>query len=426
MRLGISKPLAAGFVALSALAVAACGGSGTRAVAGATNRSTGAEKVVDIYSSLPKRGPSAAAAAALEKGAWLALARAGYRAGRFRVDYTPLDDSGDPTGWDPSQTAANARRAAADPLTVFYIGEFDDEASEVSMPILNEAGIPQVSPSNTDIGLTNTQPTAGPAKTTRYAPTGTRTYLRIVPTDAIEGEADLLAMKQAGCTAVAVTDDGETYGAGLAKLVEAEKRYYTLDVTGETTLDPDGPGLRQALLTVKHERPTCILLAGIASKATVRVTREIHLALPAARIFAPDGMCTSAWTNPKDGGVPPAIGRLIECTAVTLSLTDYPGGKDFLAAYRARYHVSDPSPYAILGYEAMSLGLSTIAGLGADGDSKSGVLGALFSTTDRHSVLGTYGFDRDGDTTLRSFGLYKVGSQGDPTFVRTITPPRLL
>ena len=42
----------------------------------------------------------------------------------------------------------------------------------------------------------------------------------------------------------------------------------------------------------------------------------------------------------------------------------------------------------------MKLGLSTIAGLGANGDSKLAVLSALFATTDRHSVLGTYGFDQ--------------------------------
>ena len=74
----------------------------------------------------------------------------------------------------------------------------------------------------------------------------------------------------------------------------------------------------------------------------------------------------------------------------------------------------------------MRLGLSTIAGLGANGDSKSAVLSALFSTANRHSVLGTYSFNKDGDTTLKSFGLYKVGASGNPVFVRTITPARVL
>ena len=153
------------------------------------------------------------------------------------------------------------------------------------------------------------------------------------------------------------------------------------------------------------------------------MTDAFHSARPTARIFGPGGMCTSAWTNPRDGGVSAAIDPLIECTAVTLTLSAYPGGEAFLAAYKARFGIADPSPYAILGYEAMSLGLSTIADLGEKGDSKSAVLSALFATTDRHSVLGTYGFDHNGDTTLRSFGLYKVGRGGNPTFVRTITPP---
>ena len=69
--------------------------------------------------------------------------------------------------------------------------------------------------------------------------------------------------------------------------------------------------------------------------------------------------------EPPDGGVPASIDPLIQCTSLAQSLTAYPGGKAFLAAYKAKYGVADPNPYAIYGYEAMKLGLSTIAGLGA-------------------------------------------------------------
>jgi branched-chain amino acid transport system substrate-binding protein len=71
----------------------------------------------------------------------------------------------------------------------------------------------------------------------------------------------------------------------------------------------------------------------------------------------------------------------------------------------------------------MKLGLDTISGLGADGNDKQKVLDALFATKDRHSVLGTYGFDSNGDTTLTSYGLYSVGSDGNPVFEKTLTPP---
>ena len=50
------------------------------------------------------------------------------------------------------------------------------------------------------------------------------------------------------------------------------------------------------------------------------------------------------------------------------------------------------------------------------------MLSGLFATKNRNSVLGTYGFDTNGDTTLKSYGLYKVGTNGEPVFFKTITP----
>jgi ABC-type branched-subunit amino acid transport system substrate-binding protein len=107
----------------------------------------------------------------------------------------------------------------------------------------------------------------------------------------------------------------------------------------------------------------------------------------------------------------------------TQGLTTYPGGQAFLAAYKAAYGVASPDPYSIYGYEAMQLGLKTIAKLGAQGNSKSAVVKALFATTNYQGAIGTYGFDKNGDTTLKSYGLYKVGPDGNPLFDKTITVP---
>ena len=136
------------------------------------------------------------------------------------MKYTSLDDStARRASGIRAQTAANARKAASDSKAVYYIGEFNSGASEVSIPILNNAGIPQVSPANTYVGLTTNEPGSAPGEPDKYYPTGTRTYLRIVPRDSIQAAADLMAMKAAGCTKVAVANDKEAYGAGLAALL---------------------------------------------------------------------------------------------------------------------------------------------------------------------------------------------------------------
>ena len=38
----------------------------------------------------------------------------------------------------------------------------------------------------------------------------------------------------------------------------------------------------------------------------------------------------------------------------------------------------------------------------------------------RSSVLGTYSFDQNGDTTLTDYGVYKVGADGNPAFEKAI------
>jgi len=413
------------FLVGALVALAGCGSSSnTTPKTTKTTTPSSSSKTVDIYSSLPLQGSSNAQTIPMVNGIKLALAQAGGKAGPWTVNYTSLDDSTAAAGgYDVTQTAANARKAASDPKTVYYIGEFNSGASEVSIPILNEAGIPQVSPANTYVGLTVAIKGASAAgEPGKYYPTGKRTYLRIVPLDTIQAAADLDAMKQAGCTRVAVANDKTPYGAGLATLLELTKGMYGITITSNTGIDPKAPNYRSYAATIKGQGANCFEFAGIVSNGGVQITKDVHTAIPTAKIFGPDGMCTNTWTAASAGGVPASIDPLIECTVATQDLSAYPGGKTFLAQYKKAYGVSDPDPYAIYGYEAMELGLNTIAGLGAQGDSKAAVLKALFATKARQSVLGTYGFNANGDTTLTAYGLYKVGSNGDPVFYKTITP----
>jgi branched-chain amino acid transport system substrate-binding protein len=431
-----AKAISVCLIVGSLLLLAACGSSNSSsssssAAAGAPASSSssasggGGGSTIDIYSSLPLQGASTAQTDPLVNGIKLALSQANNKAGSFTVNYQSLDDSTAAAGkWDPGQTAANARKVAGDPKAVYYMGEFNSGASEVSIPILNQAGVPMVSPANTYVGLTTNLPGSAPGEPQKYYPTGKRNYLRIVPIDSIQAAADLIAMKQAGCTKVAVANDKEAYGQGLATLLGLEKGFYGVTITSDTGIDPTSPNFRSYASTIQGQGADCFFFAGIVSNGAVQITKDVHAALPKAKIFGGDGVCTDSYTAQKKGGVPAAIDPLMECTVATQDLEAYPGGKAFLAAYKAKYGSANPDPYAIYGYEVMKLGLDTIAKLGAKGNDKSAVLAALFATTSRSSVLGSYGFDKNGDTTLKSYGLYKVGSDGEPVFLKTITPTK--
>jgi branched-chain amino acid transport system substrate-binding protein len=56
-----------------------------------------------------------------------------------------LDDTGGGSRWTLAAVGANARRASEDSTTVGYIGEPDAAAARFSRPILESAGIAQLS-----------------------------------------------------------------------------------------------------------------------------------------------------------------------------------------------------------------------------------------------------------------------------------------
>jgi branched-chain amino acid transport system substrate-binding protein len=402
----------------SAIAIAACGSSSS---SGGGGGGGGGANTIDIYSSLPLKGAVSAQTLPTVNGIKLALDQAGGKAGQWTVNYVSLDDSTatSPTNYDLNQCQADARKAATDPKAVFYIGEFNSGCSKVVIPILNQAGIPEVSPANTYVGLTTNDPGSAPGEPQVYYPTGKRNYLRLVPRDTIQGIAGLVAMKHDGCTRVAVANDKTPYGAGLATQLQLHAAANGITVTGNTPLDPTAPNYRAYAASIKSQGVNCVYTA-FNPPGEVELVKDINAALPKAHIYGGDGVCSGGETNPKMGGFPASIAPLFQCTVATQGLTAYPGGRTFLAAYKAKYGVANPDPYAIYGYESMKLALDTISKLGANGNSKSAVLAALFGITSRHSVLGTYGFDKNGDTTLKSYGLYKVGPDGNPAFERSI------
>jgi len=415
----------AGSVLTLALGLAACGSSNKSSGGGggSTTSSGGGGATVDVYSSLPLQGASSPQTTAMVKGIRLALSQAGNKAGKTTVKYTSLDDSIAQTGaWDPGQTAQNARKVAQDSKAVGYIGEFNSGASAVSIPILNQAGVPQVSPANTYVGLTTSEPGSEKGEPQKYYPTGKRTYLRIVPRDLIQAKALLTLMKQNGCTKIGVANDKDTYGAGLARTIQfaAGQTGQKSQIVSDQGIDKQAPNFRSYASTLKAKGVNCFLFSGITANGAVQLMKDVHAALPSAKLYGPDGICESGFTNPSKKGAPADVTKNFQCTVATLNLSAYPGGQNFLKAYKAKYGDAHPDPYAIYGFEGMKLFIDTIKKLGDKGSDKSAVLDALFATKNRSSVLGTYSFDQNGDTSLTDYGVYKVGGDGNPTFFKAI------
>ena len=418
----LNRAVAAGLL-LPALAfgVVACGDDDepSGGSADTTTDAAPAGGEVTVYSSLPLQGAQRPQTTDMVNGIKLALKQAGNKAGPFTVKYVSKDDSSAQAGtWTAENVSANARAAAQDESTAAYIGEFNSGASAISIPILSDAHIPQISPANTAVGLTSDEPGAEPGTPAKYYPSGFRNYTRIVPKDTIQGAALATIMKKDGCAKVAMANDKEVYGAGLGRNIEIAGKAQSLNIIFNQGIDPKAPNYRSLAARAKSQGADCFVFAGITSNNGVQIYKDFSAAIPKAKLYGPDGVAESGFFDPKEGGIPASVAKKVKLTVATLSADSYGAvGKKFFEDFEAEYGDKNPNPYSIYGYEAMSLAMDAI--VRSKTGKKDDVVKALFATKDRDSPLGTYSIDENGDTTLTDYGVYKIEG-GQQVFLETV------
>ena len=402
--------------------VAALSGCGSKD-AGATAATRIPGKTLTVYVSAPLTGASRVSGTAVVDGARLALAQAHDRVGEYRIALKVLDDATvQRGGWDPGQTTINARAAVLDPTTIGYVGELNSGASAISIPPLNRAGIPQVSPMSTAVGLTSSAPGAFPGEPQKYYPSGVRTFARVVPNDTVQAVAQVRVQQSMGCKRVYVLDDGEVDGADTARSYLVAAHSAGLQVLGIQAFTRGAATYEPLALSLAQLHPDCLLVSADTESGAVLLTTQLAAAMPEAKIFGSAGLAETTYADPAHGGLPLAVDPRVLITAPTLGPRQYPAAEHtFTAAFDRRY--GSVQPDAIFGYEAMSLLLGAIDRATEHGTRpavRSKVRAALFSTRDRTSVLGTYSIDANGDTTLRRYGVYAIVA-GRLTFWETIS-----
>lgn len=333
---------------------------------------SGVEGPVTVYVSLPLTGPFAPEGRDAADGARLALEQAGGRAGDLEVRGEFLDDARARI-WDPAAVGENARRAAQDSSTAAYIGELSSQPTRASLPVTNEAGIPQVSPGAGAIDLTG--PAEGyPDSPDRYRPSGDQTFARVVPSDEAIARGAAQRLADLGVTRVYVdAPSRDPWSRLMAERFEEEAR--------AGGVEPASP--REAAVQ--------------PGEARVHFVRE--------RDFA-DGRAQAVVTFETGD-------RTYSLTAVQDPARLPPTGRRFAADFRERFG-RESGPYAAYGYEAMAAVLASIEGHDEDADSfRAGVRSALLELERPESILGSYSITEDGDSTLCRVQIVR-GEGGDP------------
>jgi branched-chain amino acid transport system substrate-binding protein len=389
--------------------LAGCGGVG---VSGASDA---ASNQLTVYSSLPLQGPAGAISQEIVNGEKLALANAGGRVGPFKVGYVSLDDSNPTSGrWDPGVTATDAKIAAQDTSTIAYLGEYNSAATAVSLPLINAAGILQVSPSSPYVGLTSSLD-AGQDEPERFYPSGRRTFGRLQPGDPVQGAAQAQLMKALGVRKVYVLDDQDPFEIPLSQIVAGDAERAGIAVAAH-----DSVATRAAtVFTGEVEKiaasgAQAVFFAGGAGAGTVALWQELHRANPRLLLLGSSAIANESFTA--------QIGAAAASTFITtptLIPGQYPPAAERTLSDYRRHFGGEAGPEALYGYETMRVVLDAIRGAGSRGGDRQTVIDRFFAVRNRDSVLGRYSMEADGETTLSRYGVDRVVN-GRPVFYRAL------
>ncbi len=353
--------------------------------------------VVRIVSSLPRTGSAKQQSDTIVRGIRMAIEEAGGRVGPFRIEYLDLDDSTAAAGqWTSEAEAANARRALQDPDVMAYVGTFNSGAAKVSMPILNLGDLLMVSPANTAVGLT--KPGMGaPGEPGVYRPTGRLNYVRVVPADDLQGPLSADWAKRRGIRTVYILDDNEVYGKGIADLFDERCREIGIEVLGHDSIDAKAQEFKSLMATVKAAKPELVYFGGTTQSKGGQLAKDMVSAGMTAVLMVPDGCLEQVFID--SAGAANLEGR---CFATFGGLPpDRLTGKgaEFVARYRAQ-HGELPEAYAVYGYEATRVALQAIREAGRK--DRRAIADAALAIRDFDGALGRWGFDANGDTTMRT------------------------
>jgi branched-chain amino acid transport system substrate-binding protein len=289
-----------------------------------------------------------------------------------------------------------------------YIGPYNSGASKVSQPILNEAGLLQISPAATWPGLTKKVP--GDEKSGEpdiYRKSGKITFCRVCPTDDMQGPktAEFLA-KELKLKKVYVIDDKELYGAGIAKLfMEACKtKEIGIEILGHEQLVKQN-NYKTTLEKIAKLNPDAIYVGATSQSGAPQIAIDMLGAGLMCPLVVPDGCYEKAFIE----GAGADLFKKITCYATIggkdPSLLTGPGG-EFVKKYKEKFN-KDPEAYAVYGYEAAKVFLEATKAVGKK--DREAIREAVLKTKDfDKGAVGKWSFDANGDTTLQELTISKI------------------
>ncbi len=337
-----------------------------------------AGQTVKIGMGGPMTGDNAAYGIDSAQAAKIAISDAGQFKG-FSFELDAQDDGGTPEGG-----AAVANKFVSDSRIVAIEGHIFSGATGAAMPIYEKAGLPMLSPSATNPGLTQN---------------GSKVFNRGVFTDAVQGKyAAEYIHNTLKLTKVVIMHDGTTYGQGLAQVVKDELSKLGTEVLAFQPITPGESDYSSVLADLASKSPEIIFYGGYAAEAAVIVNQMKQAGLTNTIFFGDDGTYGTDFIDRTK-----ANGEGSYATSLV------PPGSEAVTKYNAAYEAAygqkpgKLSPYSWTAYDAAAVlikAIESVAIVGSDGNlyiPRSALIAAVRGTKDYQGLSGMISCDATGE-----------------------------
>jgi branched-chain amino acid transport system substrate-binding protein len=282
------------------------------------------------------------------------------------------------------------------------VSTLNSSVSARVQPILDSAGILQVSPANTADSLSRGENFATDPKR-QY-----ETYFRTCTVDSLQGPfaANYLVEKLEE-TEIAIVTDGLTYGEGLADSFTERAEEKGATILTRQRIDGKVTDFTKLIDALRPFDPDAVYFGGQYPQAAP-LSEQLAAAGLNVAVMGGDGIFHDAYLTAggREGDLATSIGAPTEALD---------SAQDFASAYEAKGYPEGFGAYGAFAYDAANVIIGSLARTIGDGEWSPLMREKLVATVDEYEDGGATGkvsFDEFGDSTNHVLTVYEVRDGG--------------
>lgn len=313
----------------------------------------------------------------------------------------PIEITGEDTGCTPEGGQAAASKLASDTSLFAVVGTTCSSEARVGAPVLSEAGLTMISPSNTAPDLTD------PAKRV----TG---YFRTAHNDKVQGRvAAEFVFNELGLKKAATVHDGSVYAQGLVNAFTENYKALGGEVVSEQAVNIGDTDMRPVLTTIASAAPEAIYYPiFIAEGGFITAQAKEVPGMENVILIGADGLYSQDFLN--------AAGDAAK--GMYLSSPDFSAFGDayqtFLEKHQELYGEPPLSIYHAHAYDAATIIANAVKQVAIqDGETlyipRQALRDAIAATKDFQGLTGNLTCDENGDCADPRIAVYQITDPAD-------------